>query len=667
MGLSQVRLTVVQILVISLLATLLGRLWYIQVLAGEEARELAERSSIRFVYERAPRGFVFDRHGRTFARNRTALTVALDVSRIPADEKDGVIRELAGELGMEERDVRDIVEDPKIGPHTPRPIALDVDKDVVIYLQEHADEFPGVTDLEIPVREYPMGALGAHVIGHIGEVSRDELDELEVRRERSEERGVTLREYRPGDLIGKVGVEREYEDYLAGKEGIKKIAVDVRGEPVEQFPPDPPERGWDAMLTIDANLQLAAEDGLDRGLELARRLVDPDSGKTFRAPAGALVAIDPGNGEVLALASSPDFDPNLFVGTPRREDIAALNAPEANMPFLNRAIAEAVPPGSTFKPVTAIAAWDVQEGLAQRTFQCPGFYRLGNRVFRDWTPKGHGTVGLSRSLAESCDIVYYTLADEMDARDRSLYDEARERNPKAELQQHLQEVARGFGMGEVTKIDLLGERGGLVPDATWKWNRFSYAQTFDRRWFPGDTVNLAIGQGFLQVTPLQLASVYAAIANGGTVYRPHVMKCLAQLDVSRATDVDEACRTGIVPDTASPKVLTRLEAAPGALRFIEEGMTGTVVGSGTAASAFSGFPHDQVYVSAKSGTAQMNPKQPFSWFAAIARAKGKEIVVVALVEEGGTGSQTAAPIVRRVLEQHFDVPQGSFEAGVSAD
>lgn len=667
MGLSPSRLTVVQILVISLLVTLLGRLWYVQVLAGGEARELAERSSIRIVYERAPRGFIFDRQGRTLARNRTALTVALDVSRVPADQKDRVIRGLAEKLGMTQKDVREIVDDPRIGPHTPRPIALDVDEDIVIYLQEHADEFPGVTDLEIPVREYPLGALGAHVIGHIGEVTADELADLERRRERSEAEGATVREYRPGDRIGKVGVERVYEDYLAGKEGIKKIAVDVHGQPVENFPPDPPERGWDAILTIDANLQLAAEDGLDRGLELARRLVDPDSGKEFRAPAGAVVALDPRNGEVLALTSSPDFDPNLFVEKPSSEDIAALNAPDANMPFLNRAIAEAVPPGSTFKPLTAIAAWEVQDDLAERTFQCPGFYRLGNRVFRDWKPGGHGAVGLSRSLAESCDIVYYTIADEMDDRDQELYDNARKRNPKAKLNQHLQDVGRDFGLGKQTEIDLLGEREGLVPDATWKWNRFSYAQTYDRRWFTGDTVNLGIGQGFLQVTPLQLASAYAAIGNGGTLYRPHVMKCLAQLDVSRTTDVGAACPKGIVPESASPKVLRRVEAAPGALAFMEEGMRGTVVGDGTAATAFLGFPHDEVFVAGKSGTAQMAPRQPFSWFAAIAKAKGKEVVVVALVEEGGTGSQTAAPIVRRVLEQHFGVPQGSFEAGVSAD
>ena len=649
-----IRLAVVQLLVLSLLATLVGRLWYLQVLAGGEAQELAERTSIRFVYEQAPRGFVFDREGRTLAQNRTALTVALDVSRVPSDREDQVIRDLAAALEKDESEIREIVNDPRIGPHTPRPIALDVPKDVVVYLSEHPERFPGVVHLEIPVREYPMGALAAHAIGHIGEISEDELRERDEREARAEERGSEVREYRPGDLVGKVGVERVYEDWLAGQPGVRRIAVDVRGSPVEESREEPPQRGWDAILTIDAAVQKAAEDALDGGIKLARQLTDEELGERFKAPAGAVVALDPRSGEILALASNPDFDPNLFVGSASTKALAKLTKPDAHMPFLNRAIAEAVPPGSTFKPLTAAAAWDVEPRLRDRTFTCPGYLRIGNRTFRDWTPKGHGTVGLSRSLAESCDIVYYTLGVELDGQ-------------KRKLGEHVQKVARNFGFGSPTEIDLLGEQEGLVPDAEWKWNRFSDAQTYDRRWFPGDAANLAIGQGFLQTTPLQLASAYAAIANRGTVYRPHVLKCLAQLDVSQPTVPEQACRSGTVPRSAQPKVLQRLDIAPGALGFMEGSMKGTVRDQGTAASAFDGFPMDRVDVAGKSGTAQMKPKQPFSWFASIAKDGDKAIVVVALVEESGSGSQIAAPIVRRVLEEHFDVRPGEFRAGRAAD
>lgn len=652
---SPIRLAVINLLVLSLLVTLVGRLWYLQVLAGNQAQALAERTSIRFVYEQAPRGFIFDRKGETIARNRTALTVALDVSSVPEGRMTQLIKDLSHTLRLERAEIREIVEDPRIGPHTPRPIALDVEKEVVIYLQEHPELFPGVTHLEIPVREYPNGALAAHVVGHIGEISEDQLSEEQERHDRAEEEGTTTREYRPGDLVGKVGVERAYEDWLAGKRGVRKIAVDVRGERVQDFGYQAPERGWDAILTVDSGLQLAAEEALERGVDTAQSLTDPDSGKKFKAPAGAVVALDPRNGEVLALASNPDFDPNLFVGSAPPGELAKLNAPDAHMPFLNRAIAEAVPPGSAFKPLTAAAAWTVDRNLENRTFQCPGYLKIGTRTFRDWTPDGHGTVGLSRSLAESCDIVYYTLGVELDRRRRELREE------------HLQEVARRFGLGRLTGIDLLGELGGLVPDAEWKWNRFSYAQTFDRRWFPGDAANLAIGQGFLQMTPLQLAAAYGAIANGGTVYRPHVLKCLAQLNVSRPTVVNEACEAGIVPKAAAPKVTERVDIPPGAFSLIESAMAGTVRGEGTAAGAFSGFPLDRVFVAGKTGTAQMKPKQPFSWFAGIGKAQGKEIVVVALVEEAGTGSQIAAPIVRRVLDHHFGVQSGSFEAGTRAD
>ena len=654
MNVSPIRLTVVQILVISLLLTLLGRLWYIQVLAGSEARQLAEQTSIRFVYEQAPRGFIFDRTGRTLARNRTALTVALDTSRVPAGQKPNVVRALALALNKPEADVWKVVNDPRFGPNTPRPIATDVPKQTVIDLHEHADEFPGVTDLEVPVREYPMNSLAAHVVGHIGQVNEDELKSLNARRRRSHEEGLSLRTYRPGDLIGKLGVERVYEDWLAGKPGTRKIAVDVHGQRVQDFGYEPPERGWDAILTLDSNLQSAAQDALGRGLVLARNITDPDSHTPFHAPAGAVVALDPTNGEILALASNPDFDPNLFVGKTPAAKLAALESPSANMPFLDRAIAEAVPPGSAFKPLTAVAAWDAEKDLPKRTFECPGFLKIGNRVFKDWKTGGHGTVGLSGSLAESCDVVYYTLGVELNAQ-------------TSKIGEHLQQVARNFGMGRESDIDLPGEEKGLVPDANWKWNRFSYAQTYDRRWFPGDAANLAIGQGFLQTTPLQLAVSYSAIANGGTVYRPHVLKCLGQLDVSRAIDVDQACAKGIVPEKASPKVMGTVQAPAEAFAFIQQSLNGTVTGDGTAAKPFDGFPFDKVFVAGKTGTAQMAPKQPFSWFAAMAKEGTKQIVVAALVEEGGTGSQVAAPIVRRVIERYFGLREGNFEAGVRAD
>jgi penicillin-binding protein 2 len=648
-NISPTRIAVINLLILTLLATLVGRLWFLQVLSGSEAQRLAEQTSVRTVYEQAPRGFIFDRDGRTLAQNRTALTVALDVSQVPKGRKDQVIHDLAQVLQMKEQQVRNIVDDKRLATNAPRPIALDVDKNVVIYLEEHADRFPGVTDVEIPVREYPLHTVASHVIGHIGEIDAEQLKACEARSNRRDEAG-TVRICRPGDLVGKLGIEKVYDDWIAGKPGIRQTVVNVNGDPVGSPSEDPPQRGWDAVLTLDASVQVAAESALQDAIDFARTQTDHETAKKFKAPAGAVVALDPTNGDILALASNPNFDPNWLVGSAPKGALAALNSPKANMPFFNRAISEAVPPGSTFKPITASAAWDIDPTLPTRRFDCPPYIKIGNQLFHDWQPNGQGTLDLASSIAQSCDITFYRLGVELNAK-RGQYGE------------HLQDVAKSFGFGRPTGIDLLGAVPGQVPDAEWKWTHFANSETYDRRWFDGDAANLAIGQGFLEATPLQLATAYGAIANGGTLMRPHVLKCMAQLDVSVPTNVEHACATGRVPASAREKALGRVTAKPEALQFIENAMAGTVRGSGTAADAFAGFPLDQIFVAGKSGTAQNPPKQDSSWFGAIAKSGDKQIVVVAMVEEAGFGAQVAAPIVRRVLEQYFGVKSTGFHPG----
>jgi penicillin-binding protein 2 len=650
-NISPTRIAIINLLILSLLATLVGRLWFLQVLSGSEAQKLAERTSVRTVYEQAPRGFIFDRDGRTLAQNRTALTVALDESQVPKGREDQVIHDLAQVLSMKEDEVRNIYDDKRLATNAPRPIALDVDKNVVIYLEEHADQFPGVTDVEIPVREYPMHTLASHVIGHIGEIDAEELKKCQDASNHANDSG-SIRVCRPGDLVGKLGVEKVYDDWIAGKPGIKQTVVNVNGDPVGSPTEDPPQRGWDAILTLDASVQAAAENALQDGINFARQQTDKDTGKRFNAPAGAVVALDPTTGDILALASNPNFDPNWLVGSAPPGALAALNSPKANMPFFNRAISEAVPPGSTFKPITASAAWDTDPNLAARSFDCPPYIKIGNQIFKDWQPGGQGTLDLATSLAQSCDITFYRLGVELNDK-RNQYGE------------HLQAVAKSFGFGKPTDVDLLGEASGQVPDAEWKWNHFSDSQTYDRRWFDGDAANLAVGQGFLEATPLQLATAYGAIANGGTLMRPHVLECLAQLDVSQPTNVQQACQKGRTPKSAREKALGRVSAQPAALQYILNAMSGTVRGSGTAADAFAGFPLDKIFVAGKTGTAQNPPREDSSWFGAIAKSGDKQIVVVAMVEEAGFGAQIAAPVVRRVLEQYFGVTSTGFHAGAA--
>jgi penicillin-binding protein 2 len=653
---SRARLSVIHLLTVSLLVTLVARLLFLQVLAAPDLRRDAERTSVRLIYTEAPRGFIFDRHGSPIAQNRTAVTVAMDVSRLPTDpvERDRVIPALATVLDMDVDDVRDVVEDPTLGFYEPRPLALDVPMDKVVYLLEHQHEFPGVSALEIPVREYPGGTRAAHVVGHVGRINAEEFAERSRPGGVGEDEDALRQRYRSSDRIGKIGIEKVYEEWLRGKAGLEKIAVNVRGERVEQIRNLQPQRGWDAVLSLDNQIQEAAEDALQRGTEVARRLVDPDSGDLYKAPAGAVVAMDPTNGEVLAMASYPTFDPNLWVGSVPQSELDRINDPESHNPQFNRAIASTHPPASTFKPLTLAAAWEASLISPDSTFSCPGFLQVGTRRFRDWDPKGHGTVGLTRSLVESCDVVYYTLGVEMNEH-------------RAELGEHMQETARKFGFGAKTGIDLLGERQGLVPTAEWKEQHYSWAQPYDRRWFPGDAANLAIGQGFLAVTPLQLAVSYAALSNGGFLVRPHVMRCLAQLDPSRMPD--DPCRTDetIVPDAAKPRAEQRIAINSTALEFIASSLEGVARGQGTAVAAFSNFPIDQFSFAGKTGTAQVATRQDFSWFAAFAPAKNPSIVVVAMVEEGGTGAQIAAPIVRRVLEAHFGLEPGNFEAGARAD
>ncbi|HVL82175.1 MAG TPA: penicillin-binding protein 2 [Actinomycetota bacterium] len=650
------RLSVIHLLTVSLLVTLVARLLFLQVLAGPQLRESAERTSIRLIYSAAPRGFIFDRDGDAIARNRTAVTVAIDVSVLPADPaiRDRVLPALAKVLDMDESDVRDVVEDPQLGYYEPRPLAVDVPMEKVVYLLEHQARFPGISALEIPVREYPNGVLAAHVVGHVGRINAQELEERQKAAPDADDEDAVRRRYRANDQIGKIGVERVYEDWLRGTPGLQKIAVNVRGERVQQLRHLQAERGWDAVLTLQDAVQQAAEEGLLRGTEIARRIMDPDTGENYKAPAGAVVALDPRDGEVLALASYPTFDPNLWVGKVPQEEIDRINDPESHQPQFNRAISSTVAPGSTFKPMTLAAAWEASLVEPESTFNCPGFFQVGTRRFRDWDPKGHGQVGLTRSLVESCDVVYYTIGVEMNER-------------RQEIGEHLQETARKFGFGTKTGIDLLGEREGLVPGEQWKQERFSYAQPYDRRWFPGDAANLAIGQGFLQVTPLQLAVAYAALSNGGHLVRPHVMRCLSKLNVSELPADPCQAPDSIVPDAAKPRAEQRIRLNPTALEFISQSMEGVGLGEGTAAAVFADFPFDRVTFAGKTGTAQVAKRQDFSWFAAFAPARDPEIVVVAMVEEGGTGAQIAAPIVKRVLEAHFGLEPGNFSAGTRAD
>lgn len=609
-----VRLGLLAVLVVILFSLLGFRLWFLQILSGDSYLELADSNRERAVSLEAPRGVIYDRKGKILVENKPGLGVGILPMDIRAE--DEMIPRLARVLGMPEADVRERVEKAKDDPYVTTLIKADVpEATTVAYLKEHSLEFPGVQIEKAYLRAYPRREFATHVLGFVGEISAADLDKEQ------------FRALKAGVRIGKDGVEFTYDSFLRGVDGVRKVEVDAAGRPkrvLEEVTPLPGNNLW---LTIRSDLQAAAEKALTEGRDRARA-----DGFTTAA-AGAVVVIDPRNGEVLAMASMPDYDLSLWVGGMKQTDYAALTAKDAHNPLFDRAISGLYPAGSTFKPFVAGTA--LSDGLIdpQTTFPDPGIFKIGRQVWKCWKDGGHGDVNLLEALMESCDVYFYNLG-------KRFYDQT-----GAVLQDGL----RAFGFGRTTGIDIPGEVAGRVPDKDWK--KATGATKEDRLWKPGDDVNLAIGQGDLLVTPLQLAIASAAIANGGDVFVPRL--ALKVTDSSGATLKEfETEKRGRIAMSAED------------IATVRKGL-GYVVSEpdGTAHGAFTGFP---IPVAGKTGTAEKKPEKDYAWFMGYAPANAPEILVVALIEQGGHGSSVAAPLVRRVMEAYFNVePQGSTPAPVT--
>jgi penicillin-binding protein 2 len=416
--------------------------------------------------------------------------------------------------------------------------------------------------------------------------------------------------------------------------------------------------GKDLRLAVDADLQQTAERALADGMRAARALPDSQRGGTYPAPAGTAVVLDPDDGSVLALASLPQYDPRRFVGGISRRDFARY-AGDPDKPLLHRAVQSAYPPGSTWKPFTALAGLKYGTITPSTTYTCPGSFTLGNYTKRDWTPSGHGAVALTNSLRLSCDVYYYNLGAQFGAAERVQEDHG------DKVDEKMQATAREFGFGRPPDLDLPYGVEGTVPTREWRkrfWerNKKVYCEGTSAlyrdlcrngwRWQGGDNLNIAIGQGDLQVSPLQLALGYAAMANGGTVYRPHVGQAV----------VDPVSRRPV--RKVAPKVEDVARVPGGALAAVGQALA-TVPAGGTASSAFAGFPLDRFPVAGKTGTADLPPKAPFAWFASFAPAGDPQYVVVVMVEQGGHGGESAAPVARAIYQKLFGLPVTPVAAG----
>jgi penicillin-binding protein 2 len=619
------RFAVLGVIIVLALGSLLVRLWSMQVLSGDAYAALAENNRIREISLAAPRGRILDREGRPLVTNRATLAVSIDpandvvrkliVRAQSADTTDDptdleltdAFGGVAGILSMTPQDVFAKVADSRVEALRPRLIAIDVPLDVVAKLAERQAEFPGVRVDEVAVREYPNGSVAAHVLGYTGEISQDQIAQAGA------EAGYEL-----GDTVGKTGAEVQFESVLQGDKGRRLIEVNASGKSQRVISEQAPVAGRDIRLTVDLEVQKVTEAVLEDALAEAHRQDFP------KARAAAAVVLDVATGEVLAMASLPTFDPSVFLGGISQAEWTALTAKESEYPLNNRAVMSAYPPASTFKVVTGLAGLEYDVASSGSWYRCQGRWtEMGEQWPKwCWNHSGHGSISFEGGIEESCDTVFYEIGYEFYKRKK----------------EELQATSREFGLGSKTGIDLPGEVAGRVPDAAWK-KEFNKNYPEYQLWLPGDTVNMAIGQGDLLVTPLQMASVYAGLGNGGTLMRPHVLK-------------DVLDSEGGVALSSEPVAMGQLNASEAELNVLKRALV-KVTTTGTAKGTFRGF---DVRVAGKTGTAQVYGKDDYAWFCAYAPADTPRYAVAVVVEQGGHGGSVAGPAARNILAQLLGEP-----------
>jgi penicillin-binding protein 2 len=621
---------------IGVFAALFLRLWSLQILNGAQLLRAAENNQRREVRVQAARGAILDRNGLPLVINVPGTIVQIDQASLPKRKSIRLreIRRLARVLKMPAREIGANLIRHRNDLLTPVTIKSDVSDAQAGYLTERTDDFPGVSVPVVPLRYYPHRELAAHVLGYTGEISQEQLKAL------------VKQGYRSGDVIGQTGIEAEYDKYLRGISGLAIKRVDSLGRQQGSTTLlEPAHPGEAVRLTLDLKLQMAAEAALRYGIDRAR-----SSGcqGCWYSNGGAIVAMDPRDGSIRALASSPTYRPSLFVGRVRQKaldaaGLTARTAKAANYPALDRAIDAAYPPGSTFKPVTALAA--MQEHILQpfEPLACTGQYTNHGQVFKNWDPFVNEAMTLTTALARSCDTYFYQVG-------YRFYGMPSERGPR------LQAWAHRFGFGQKTGVDLGSEVSGLLPTPDWRKKTFT-KQTdpghwqIDSLWKPGDSIQLAIGQKDLLVTPLQMARFYSMIANGGKLVTPRLLLDVEQPSANRAPG-----RVLPTPRPAAPEP-TNVDAQ--ALAVVREGLyEATHSTLGTSSAIFGSFP---IPISGKTGTAEksIDPGDGYmhtfnqSWWCGYGPSDSPDLVVCALIENGGHGGDAAAPAALKVFEEFF--------------
>jgi len=578
-----------------LFAILFFRLWSLQIVTGDRYLAEANQNRTRQIRVPAPRGDILDRDGNVLVENRNSMALQLDPVEIPkpgAARRELFVR-VGKLLGLKPARVRKMVAESRRNdpPGSPVTLSRDASDELVYYLQEHQAEFPEIHVNRVFVREYPQGATAAHLLGSVGEVTAEDL-------EQNPEKQLAA-----GDTLGKTGIEQTYDNQLRGTPGETRLQVDSTGRILGRLPSTIPRPGKNVRLSIDEKVQVAGEASLS-GIGLP----------------GAFVAMDVNNGEILALGSSPVFDPAMFTRPLSQARVDALYDENSGAPLFDRAIGGQYAVGSIFKPFTALAALGGGLITPSDVVNDNGTIRIADQDFDNAGKQAHGPVDLRRALEVSSDVYFYRLGAKMNGTSR------------------LQDEAEAFGFGKPAGIDIPGESAGLVPTPRWLNEAHRKKPRYYDPWVIGQNIQFAIGQGYFQASPLQMAVAYAALGNGGKLLKPQLMY----------QTEDPA---GRVITEAEPRVEAQVPMDPEARRVIMEGLHDAAQApAGTSYKVFGGFP---VKVAGKTGTAERAGEADQAWYAVLAPYPNPEIAVVTTVEQGGFGSDTAAPVALQMLQAYF--------------
>jgi penicillin-binding protein 2 len=584
----QRRLPYLAAFVIVFTVALFVRLWFLQVVKGDYYYDLAENNRIRPVKIGPPRGIIYDRKGRPFVEN----VLVFDIALVPEDAQDlGVtIKKLSSLIKVQEESIRTALADaaPVRAKYEPVKIKEEAPWEEVAVVEAHQEDLPGVIVEPEHRRHYPYGGLASHQMGYIGKISQAQR--------KQEQTAIGL-------LVGQGGLEKTYDKLLRGVSGRRMIQVNAAGMKVKDLGIEDPKPGTDIYLTIDLDVQQAAEEALG-------------------ARAGAVVAMDPGTGEIIALTSHPNYDPNLFPrGIAPKDWVRLSNDP--SHPLYNRAIQSVYPPGSTFKVIVSLAGLDSGLIKLDDKVTCTGSIKSGKKSFRCWKKEGHGTLTFHRGLVESCDVYFYTMGD------RIGFD-------------RVAQYARNMGLGSITGVPLTDEKAGLIPTVAWKKEKVG------EPWYPADNYMNSIGQGFVLVSPIQACQMIGAIANGGLFYKPYLLKQTRNREtgVVKKTRPDRKGR--IILDSAA------LEEVRKALFGVVNEPGGTAHGAATPLTTVAGKTGTAQVIAQKIPGQKLFGKQgDHAWFIAYAPAEKPQIAVAVLVEHGGHGGAAAAPIAKKIIEEYL--------------